>query len=537
MYLKLVGFFRRFGKGLRTPKGLLFSLFGLIVFIPWLFSVFLGGSKIPPNLADGFRRYAPVGMLAYFLLSLMTSAGDRLIYFTPAEVAFLFPGPFRPREILGYKLWTVAFGTLFSSAIFGLAFSATGSSYLARLVGFFLALMFFQLFSIAVGLGAATLGALADTARRRSALLLLVALVLLPLFGSGRALLAARLDEIPRILEQAPAIQWASMPFRPFVFAITAERLVPDLLVWSAISFAMVLAATACVFALNATYLEALAASSSRIHARLQQVKRGGSWTAVSARNSGRPRSTLPDFPWMGGAGPTFWRQLQTAVRDPIRVLGAMLLVSLPALLMLFGVDRRPPGTGLFFAVEGMVIWTTMFLTPLIPFDFRGDIDRMEMLKTFPVPAWALGLGQSLTPALILSVPQVAVITLIATRLEGDFGILMIAPWLVLPANLLIIGLENLIFLLFPTRVQGQNPADFSAFGRDILVVLVKMAAIVTTGGLAALAALGVYHLAIPRLDVALATALATSCLLVSGLIPLIALAFERYDVARDTPA
>ena len=45
----------------------------------------------------------------------------------------------------------------------------------------------------------------------------------------------------------------------------------------------------------------------------------------------------------------------------------------------------------------------TTFLTTLAPFDFRGDVDQMALLKTLPAPAWRLALGQVLTPVLIFT--------------------------------------------------------------------------------------------------------------------------------------
>jgi len=49
-------------------------------------------------------RWRRVIMLAMSLLALMTSGGEKAVAFTPAEVGFLFPGPFTRRELLAYKI-------------------------------------------------------------------------------------------------------------------------------------------------------------------------------------------------------------------------------------------------------------------------------------------------------------------------------------------------------------------------------------------------------------------------------------------------
>ena len=46
----------------------------------------------------------PVAMLLYVVLTILTSLGERAIYFSPSEVDFLFPAPFSRRQILLYKI-------------------------------------------------------------------------------------------------------------------------------------------------------------------------------------------------------------------------------------------------------------------------------------------------------------------------------------------------------------------------------------------------------------------------------------------------
>ena len=65
------------------------------------------------------RTLGPLGLLALVLWSVATSWGDSAIYFSPADVDFLFPGPFSRRDLLLYKLsqsirGNIAAGTFFS---------------------------------------------------------------------------------------------------------------------------------------------------------------------------------------------------------------------------------------------------------------------------------------------------------------------------------------------------------------------------------------------------------------------------------------
>src|SRR5262249_59206383 len=112
-------------------------------------------------------------------------------------------------------------------------------------------------------------------------------------------------------------------------------------------------------------------------------------------------------------------------------------------------------------ATAGLLLWLTIVLTTMVPFDFRGDLERMEVLKTLPLPAWRVALGQLVTPVLLLYLVQALLLG--AVQLAwGQWNFLLVlflvfAP----PANLLVFGLDNLLFLWFPSRVVAANPGDF----------------------------------------------------------------------------
>ena len=64
--------------------------------------------------------------------------------------------------------------------------------------------------------------------------------------------------------------------------------------------------------------------------------------------------------------------------------------------------------------IGSMVLGMTVaMLTPLLTFDFRGDIDRIDLLKALPLPAWRMALGQLLAPTLLLTAVQLLVIGLV----------------------------------------------------------------------------------------------------------------------------
>ena len=64
-------------------------------------------------------------------------------------------------------------------------------------------------------------------------------------------------------------------------------------------------------------------------------------------------------------------------------------------------------------------VWLSVFLTTLVPFDFRGDIDRMATLKSLPIAPWRLALGQLLTPTLVLAAMQWLAVAVCAAVAAG----------------------------------------------------------------------------------------------------------------------
>ena len=101
--------------------------------------------------------------------------------------------------------------------------------------------------------------------------------------------------------------------------------------------------------------------------------------------------------------------------------------------------------------------------------------------------------------------------------------------------NFVLIGVENLLFLLFPTRVMVTTPGDFQAMGRNVLSQFAK---ILGLGGAVAVAAVAgaVGYLLTGRTVWAGAAAWLASALFAAALVPLLGWAFQAYDVGRDAP-
>jgi hypothetical protein len=183
-----------------------------------------------------------------------------------------------------------------------------------------------------------------------------------------------------------------------------------------------------------------------------------------------------------------------------------------------------------------MLMMMSLFMLPqMLQFDFRGDLERLDVLKTLPMTAGAVALGQLVTPvifATLLELPLVAAIGV----MQGQWNFTLTAVALILPSvNLLVFALENLVFLWYPHRLTALGAADFQMIGRQLIMMAVKMTAVFFGGGLAA----GVGALAWWLTDKSWTAFLAGSWLVVTALglslLPFIAHAFRRFDPSLDT--
>jgi hypothetical protein len=529
--LQLRGWLRYLGRNLRTVKGATLALVGFSVCLFYVLLLVLARTQSGVS-PEKLRMFGPAGLVMYCLLNVLLSSGDRTIYFTPAEVNFLFTGPYSRREVLGYKIVSTLLIGLPTVLLMAAFLRGYAEWFLAAFVGLILVYVFMQLFTMALSLLATSVGARMFTRGRRLVLAAVVVGAAALLVPSAAVEPGSSPQQIVERLANVPAWQVLTRPLGWFFDAFLATNYY-DLAVSAALALLVDLALLAVVLGLDAYYLESAAAASARVYARIQRMRRAGlAGDAPSA--GGKVRLSLPAFPWWGGIGPTVWRQMTTAMRGMVRLLTIMgILVGIMGVPLLSG----PHEDGEAVAKLGSVLlWLTIFLTALVPFDFRGDLERLALLKTLPVPAWRLAVGQLLTPVLLVTLLHWLVLAA-ALPFTPESG-----PWLAglaafaLPFNFLLFALENLLFLLFPTRLTANTPGDFQALGRSILFLAAKVLGLVIVSLFAAMVG-GLVGWLTHSIVLGAAAAWPVVALSGAALVPLIALAFRAFDVGRDMPA
>jgi hypothetical protein len=531
--LRIYGSIRATARKVKSPRGAALALFTLVVLGlmlgPNLFMAFKSGPGGMRGLqADSFREFFPVAMFLYVMLNIVTSIGERALYFSPSDIDFLFPAPFSRRQVLLFKILGNVTGAVFVAMILPVSLIAFIRSFPLAMVGCFLAWHMVSSLTMCAQLVAQTVGEQSFTRARKLLLGAVIVVIAVALGQAARQGVDGPLTETLLRARHSLLVEVVLAPFAIFARIITAEQLLPETLGWMALGALLVVAIYALVVRLDANYLETAVRVSRKMQERKLRAMSGGAF----APRSGKLRSSrMPHLPWWGGTGPLIWRQVVQAFRVSRSAI-LLMVIAMAAMAgpMAFGARHSD---ALPRMIIGLSFYVTFLYSAQAPLGFRGDFDRMDLLKSLPIRPLAMACGQTLVITLMLTFMQWIVFAATALFFPATAVELLAVALFVLPTNWILSGTENLFFLLYPSPlVVGSE--GFLRMGRVMLVMLAKFLVLTACGALAALPAAGVYFL---TQSVAAACIVAWLMLLlpVVCILLLIAWAFQRYDVTTAT--
>jgi hypothetical protein len=313
-------------------------------------------------------------------------------------------------------------------------------------------------------------------------------------FGEG---LRQRLFDILVQLNDS-VFQYIALPFQPFNDLILAEYVTASKAGLAAAVLGTVIGLAAAVIGLYAATSRRVAIREKRIYATNCAVGElfAGSEHELSRALGDKFLLRLWRIPHWSGAGALAWRQLIGARRHWSSLLVAMIA---PAVL------ASSPGFVIadpyiaFLATTGTLAFYTFLLLPTaLRFDFRRDLDRLATLKGLPITPAAAVVGQTLAPVLIATSFQSAVLAFATAVQSLPPHLLFMAMLVMIPLNVLVFGLDNLIYLLYPYRVQQEGLEIFLrtmlTFTGKGLLFAVGLAVMSAWGFAAAILTSGISH-------------------------------------------
>ena len=239
----------------------------------------------------------------------------------------------------------------------------------------------------------------------------------------------------------------------------------------------------------------------------------------------------------LGGAKAIFWHHALGAIHYRASLAMSLLIPTLLSCMPMLSGDTSMATS---LSILGSIVFYSFLLLPAaLMLDFRRDVKRLAMWKATPVKPVTLTIGQLAVPVSLMSLFQLCVL-LIAVFLGGHPAMMLLAWPLLLPLNIMIIGMENAIFLAHPYR---RNQEGFEVFLRTILtftgkgvlfalglvIVLVGATAAVSAGKALGSPMLGAMLFGVGMLLTL--TFLAWLCVRICSRL------FERLDISTDIPA
>lgn len=551
--LKLRAVFRRALRRLRRPSGALFALVGLGLMGGWMAMLFTGAREqrraaLEPELLLAVTQ---AGLFVLLAVTLLSAVGAKGLYLPREDLERLLSAPISRADLVRYRMQVDVGRSLFGAVIFALLVLGRMPVPAHAFVGVLLAMLTLSVARTAAALlvGAARGGLERLLAGRRLLVtrvlvgLLLWALVMLLLMGEvilpDMGLVERPLELLMAILG-APLTRVLLLPLEPWARTITAAT-PADFALWGGVAALLYLALFEFTARLPIDYREVSIETSLDVTRRQTTMREQGGILGGLAlsKDAGQVR-----VPWLLGRSPfgaVAWIQL-ASIRRKARgtVLVSVLVVGLVTFIATVTArgDDLPSmlGGAALIAVAG-----TVYLCSGLRFDFRSSLDRMEVIKAWPLSPWRIFLA-TILPELLLASALLAVAIVLRALVTGTFH-----PWLlgviaVLPLlTLTWVALDNAVFLFAPVRfVPGQEGA-LHHMGRTMLLVLLRVALFGAVAGLTSGAALLLVFVGMELLE--LSEFLVTALAIASGLSALILLDvaliaaggwfLRRFDVSR----
>jgi hypothetical protein len=444
-------------------------------------------------LVETLAALALVGLAVYWWV---IGSDTGALAFSPAELQFLFPAPVTRRQLVQFKLIRAQLVILLNILIWSLLLrrgAEEGALAWVRPLSLWVLFSTMQLHRLGATLARTSAAEHGGAGLRRSAVAMGVVAIALGAIGYGfvREWPAAglTLDTLRPTLEAAtgvPPASWALAPVRVVVAPVFAG----ELAAWArAIPLAAALMLLHFVWVVRAdAAFEDAAVEASAERAARAATRRGGGPSSSRRRGGAAGRRWLPLRPTGDPVVAILWKNMHAVTRGD-RFVRQLLFFGVAVLGMSVVSYLRPERTAPF--VLGIITAWGSLLVLLGPLwlrnDLRGDLPRLELLRTYPLPPARTVAAEIASSALVLTLLELALGVAVFVALLRAPGIelplvdrvaIAAAAALALPAvNLLSASIHNASALLFPAWLPlgGDRKPGFEAMGQMYLTLFASM--------------------------------------------------------------
>lgn len=488
--LKFRGALRKTWKRMKTLSGLVFMAIGGSLMFFWLFSIYMFGqdedrSAMFAGMTVDLRSMMQAVMAFFTVVSLSSAANVRGLYLPKNEIETLFAAPVTRQQLIRYRMRTDAARTLLGGLIFGLIMMRRAPVGLYGLLGTLLAVL-----TLAVVRQAASL-LLADASGRFSHLfrskfaklfaivggvgiwMMVMTLVMGDDFLGDFLGVANSSNLVDRLLAH-PITQALTLPFYPQASMITAET--PQAFaLWGGVCVAIYVSMFEATARLPIDYREQSLNTSETIAKKLATVKRGGVFSASVVDS----KAASKRVPWLfgrGAFGAVAWVKATEILRKGQRGLFASLFVVGMVTIVISMITRESPELAAALAPMIIAVLAVLYLSGGMRVDFRGELDRMETIKSWPLAPPKLFCA-ILMPQVMAISAFVALAIVMRSALLDLWHPVIGAVVIVLPfAAFAWMAVDNLVFLFKPVRFVPGQEGTLHHTGRALVLLFLRMA-------------------------------------------------------------
>jgi len=530
--MQLLGAFRSLTRMVFTLPGLYIVLILAAVIFPFFFD-----KNLLVHWASRMLIvFGPLTLGFLVIYSIRIGLSGTAFYFTPAETNFLMPSPITKDELLAYKLHQYHFAGLITSAAVSVHLTRSWMEFARLYSSAYLVITCLILLPLVVG-------SLCE--QRQSKLLLSARLGVdffmgVFLFSVAGAIFFRLAGNLKLALISEKVFRFLTLPFDYFYRYFGSadyQKVLIGTIVLAAFNLLLL-----CIFLLRSRHIEIESIFYKNLQQHRLSVKRLKGTVVAPAH--GVFKGSLAHFPHWGGLGVVLWAKIHELTRGYRNTLLPFILLGLGyTALSIFILKTR-------IAIEPndpILGWQLVYFAQIVALiallfsgfaDFRSDADKIEILKSLPLPPWAVTLGYLVFPTITLCVFMwvlECIAFFLVNRYFPEFPAMrgLAAAAVFTPVMAFVFAAAaNLCFLIFPVRGEIH--------GKLIGNVLLQFFALVICN-IALAAALGTFLNWLLEYSITLSSPLlgysgiALFVLLVVGLIlfALMNLRFKLIDVTK----
>jgi hypothetical protein len=559
-------------KRLKQPKYLFGAIVGGIYlyfyFFRYLFNQGYRGSgrhaamlTIQPEYLALVESLAALALFVIVLLAWLIPHERAALTFTEAEVAFLFPAPVTRRTLIHFKLIRSQLRILFSALLLTFFSRRFGGNAWIHALGWWLILSTLNLHFLGSSFARTLLmdHGVSNRLRRLLVFALVISLaasIWLWAKNTLPAMTSADTADFTSIVKYAQQVLTAG----PALYLLYPFRLlVQPFLAPDAAAFLTALAPALLLFLLHYIWVvgsdvafeEASVEASQKLATRIAAV-RSGNWQAAGKKQKAR-RSWFRLAPT--GPLPTalLWKNL-IGVGQVFSPRLWIMLITIVVVVLAVGLKnvRHDQDFSSLAAilVAGAVGYSLLLGPQLLRLDFRHDLPRADILKTFPLRGWQIALGEILAPVAVLVAFQwllllvgAGLILYLSGKQTALFLAIAAGAFVLLPVlDALVLIIPNAVVLLFPSWIQTgkDSPRGIETTGQRLIIGIGQMLVLLLALVPAALAFAGIFILL--KLALGLAAAVPFAALAAAVVVAveagfgvmLLGKLFERFDVTEE---